>query len=50
MFIAGALLQALAKSYAVLLVGRLVVGIGVGMASMLVPVYISKWDHVMVIK
>ncbi|CDS09806.1 hypothetical protein LRAMOSA02483 [Lichtheimia ramosa] len=41
-FIAGALLQALAKSYAVLLVGRLVVGIGVGMASMLVPVYISE--------
>ncbi|KAJ8663470.1 hypothetical protein O0I10_000711 [Lichtheimia ornata] len=41
-FIAGALLQALAKSYAVLLLGRLVVGIGVGMASMLVPVYISE--------
>ncbi|KAI9319070.1 general substrate transporter [Dichotomocladium elegans] len=41
-FIAGALLLALAKSFGVLLLGRLVVGIGVGMASMIVPVYISE--------
>ncbi|KAI9278735.1 general substrate transporter [Phascolomyces articulosus] len=41
-FIAGALLLALPKSYGVLLFGRLVVGIGVGMSSLLVPVYISE--------
>ncbi|KAI8141847.1 general substrate transporter [Fennellomyces sp. T-0311] len=41
-FIAGALLLALPKSYGVLLFGRLVVGVGVGMSSMLVPVYISE--------
>ncbi|KAI7854843.1 general substrate transporter [Circinella umbellata] len=42
MFIAGALLLALPKSYGVLLFGRLVVGVGVGMSSLLVPVYISE--------
>ncbi|KAI7867955.1 general substrate transporter [Spinellus fusiger] len=41
-FIAGALLLALARSYPVLLLGRLVVGLGVGMASMIVPVYVSE--------
>ncbi|KAF7721926.1 hypothetical protein EC973_003939, partial [Apophysomyces ossiformis] len=41
-FIAGALLMALARNFAVLLVGRLVVGLGVGMASMIVPVYVSE--------
>ncbi|KAI9499214.1 general substrate transporter [Zychaea mexicana] len=41
-FIAGALLLALPRSYGVLLFGRLVVGVGVGMSSMLVPVYISE--------
>lgn len=41
-FIAGALIQALARNYGVLLFGRIVVGLGVGMASMIVPVYVSE--------
>ncbi|KAI8374737.1 general substrate transporter [Radiomyces spectabilis] len=41
-FIAGALLLALANSYGLLLFGRLVVGLGVGIASMIVPVYVSE--------
>ncbi|OAD76287.1 hypothetical protein PHYBLDRAFT_97609, partial [Phycomyces blakesleeanus NRRL 1555(-)] len=41
-FIAGALLLALAPSYGVLLLGRLVVGVAVGVASMIVPVYVSE--------
>ncbi|KAI8877626.1 general substrate transporter [Backusella circina FSU 941] len=41
-FIAGALLLALAKSYGVLLFGRIVVGLAVGIASMIVPVYVSE--------
>ncbi|GAA5798376.1 hypothetical protein HPULCUR_003778 [Helicostylum pulchrum] len=41
-FIGGSLLLALATSYSMLLVGRLVVGFGVGIASMIIPVYISE--------
>ncbi|KAI8369044.1 hypothetical protein BD560DRAFT_352574 [Blakeslea trispora] len=41
-FIAGALILALAPSYGVLLFGRIVVGLGVGIASMIVPVYVSE--------
>ncbi|CAO3610498.1 unnamed protein product [Cunninghamella echinulata] len=41
-FIAGALLMALSPNFACLLVGRLVVGVGVGVASMIVPVFISE--------
>ncbi|KAI8342427.1 general substrate transporter [Chlamydoabsidia padenii] len=41
-FIAGALLLALAPNFACLLVGRLVVGLGVGVASMIVPVFVSE--------
>ncbi|KAI8339918.1 general substrate transporter [Chlamydoabsidia padenii] len=41
-FIVGALLLALAPNFACLLVGRLVVGVGVGVASMIVPVYVSE--------
>jgi SP family myo-inositol transporter-like MFS transporter 13 len=41
-FIAGALLLALARNYGVLLFGRIVVGLAVGIASMIVPVYVSK--------
>lgn len=41
-FIVGALLLALAPTFACLLIGRLVVGVGVGVASMIVPVYVSK--------
>lgn len=43
-FIAGALLLALAPNFACLLVGRLVVGLGVGVASMIVPVFVSKYE------
>ncbi|KAI8056162.1 major facilitator superfamily domain-containing protein [Syncephalis plumigaleata] len=41
-FLLGALLMAFAPGYEVLLVGRFVVGIGVGLASMVVPTYISE--------
>ncbi|RCH81887.1 myo-inositol transporter [Rhizopus azygosporus] len=41
-FIAGALIMALARSFPVLLIGRIVVGLGVGIASMIVPVYVSE--------
>ncbi|KAG1083985.1 hypothetical protein G6F42_021981 [Rhizopus arrhizus] len=39
-FIAGALILALAPSYGVLLFGRVVVGLAVGIASMIVPVFV----------
>ncbi|KAJ1675499.1 hypothetical protein EV182_001150 [Spiromyces aspiralis] len=41
-FIAGALLMTFAPGYAVLVGGRVVVGVGVGIASMTVPMYISE--------
>ena len=41
-FIMGALICAFAGSFATLLVGRTVVGIGIGLASTTVPVYISE--------
>ncbi|HVA67287.1 MAG TPA: sugar porter family MFS transporter [Elusimicrobiota bacterium] len=41
-FIAGALLCALAASLGALIAGRLVVGIGIGLACSAVPVYISE--------
>ncbi len=41
-FIAGALICALAPSFTILVVGRVVVGLGIGMASTTVPVYISE--------
>ena len=41
-FIAGALICASAPSFAVLVSGRVVVGLGIGMASTTVPVYISE--------
>lgn len=41
-FIVGTLLLTFAMSYITLLLGRLVVGLGVGIASMIIPVYISK--------
>ncbi|RCH93849.1 myo-inositol transporter, partial [Rhizopus azygosporus] len=41
-FIAGALIMALSRSFAALLIGRIVVGLGVGIASMIVPVYVSE--------
>jgi len=41
-FVAGALVSALAGTLAVLLAGRLLVGIGIGGASMLTPLYLSE--------
>ncbi|ORY97493.1 general substrate transporter [Syncephalastrum racemosum] len=41
-FILGSLVLAGAGSYRTLLAGRLVVGLGVGIASMIIPVYVSE--------
>ncbi|CAG8492747.1 3671_t:CDS:10 [Ambispora leptoticha] len=41
-FIGGACIMAFAHNYAFLVVGRVVVGLGVGLASMVVPIYISE--------
>jgi sugar porter (SP) family MFS transporter len=41
-FIAGALICASAPSLTILVIGRVVVGLGIGMASTTVPVYISE--------
>ncbi|XP_006652505.2 probable inositol transporter 2 [Oryza brachyantha] len=42
LFLAGALIMALAPTPAVIIVGRIFVGLGVGMASMTAPLYISE--------
>jgi len=42
MFVAGAIASALAGSLTLLLAGRLLVGIGIGGASMLTPLYLSE--------
>ncbi|CAG8485833.1 6501_t:CDS:10 [Scutellospora calospora] len=42
LFVCGALILSLAPSYTSLLIGRLVVGFAVGLASMVVPIYISE--------
>jgi MFS transporter, SP family, galactose:H+ symporter len=41
-FIAGALISALAPSLSILLVGRVIVGVGIGVASMLTPLYLAE--------
>lgn len=41
-FTVGALIMALAPSVGVLMLGRFVVGVGVGMASLVVPVYLAE--------
>jgi sugar porter (SP) family MFS transporter len=41
-FVVGAIVSALAGSLAVLLVGRVLVGIGIGGASMLTPLYLAE--------
>jgi SP family galactose:H+ symporter-like MFS transporter len=41
-FVAGALICAFAGSFTILLVGRTIVGVGIGLASTTVPVYISE--------
>ena len=41
-FTFGAILQAVAPSIALLMVGRFIVGVGVGVASMIVPIYLAE--------
>ena len=41
-FTVGALIMALAPSIGVLMLGRFIVGVGVGMASLVVPVYLAE--------
>ncbi|KIW59781.1 hypothetical protein PV05_00048 [Exophiala xenobiotica] len=41
-FIVGSILQTAAPDYAMLIVGRLIGGVGVGMLSMVVPMYIAE--------
>jgi MFS family permease len=41
-FVVGSVLQTAAQDYAMLVVGRLIGGIGVGMLSMVVPMYIAE--------
>jgi len=41
-FTIGALMQAFSSSIAQLMIGRVIVGLGVGIASMIVPVYVSE--------
>ncbi len=41
-FVAGAIVSAIADSLVLLLIGRLLVGIGIGGASMLTPLYLSE--------
>ena len=48
-FVVGALVMALAPVTAVLIVGRLIVGLGVGVASTVVPVYIAEGDFLFLI-
>ena len=48
-FVVGALVMALAPVTAVLIVGRLIVGLGVGVASTVVPVYIAEGDFLCLI-
>jgi sugar porter (SP) family MFS transporter len=41
-FVAGALISAIAGSVAVLLIGRLLIGVAIGVASMLTPLYLAE--------
>jgi SP family galactose:H+ symporter-like MFS transporter len=42
LFIAGAVISAIAQDVAILLVGRLLVGLAIGIASMLTPLYLAE--------
>lgn len=42
LFISGTLYMAAARSVAVIICGRVIVGLGVGIASVVVPVYIAE--------
>src|ERR1051325_6285578 len=41
-FLGGAMVLSVAYTYSLLVIGRLIIGIGVGLASMVVPIYISE--------
>jgi SP family myo-inositol transporter-like MFS transporter 13 len=41
-FLGGAIILAFAYTYSLLVIGRLIIGVGVGLASMVVPIYISE--------
>lgn len=42
LFVSGSLVLALAGSITVLIIGRLILGFGVGIAAMVVPIYLSE--------
>ena len=42
LFLVGSLLQAFAEEIWVLMVGRFVIGLAIGVSSMLVPVYLAE--------
>ncbi|KAG0127533.1 general substrate transporter [Tuber indicum] len=42
LFVAGAAWQALSNSVAIMVLGRIIVGLGVGVGSLIVPLYISE--------
>lgn len=42
LFIVGSIVMATAESIEVLMVGRIIVGLAIGVASMIVPVYLSE--------
>jgi MFS transporter, SP family, solute carrier family 2 (myo-inositol transporter), member 13 len=45
LFISGTLCMAAAQSVFVIIIGRVIVGLGVGIASVVVPVYIAEVSH-----
>ena len=42
LFVAGSIIMAFSTTIIMLMVGRFVVGLGVGIASMIIPVYLSE--------
>src|ERR1700679_829218 len=42
LFIAGAIISAVAQEFTPLLIGRLLVGVAIGVASMLTPLYLAE--------
>ena len=44
-FTVGGAIQTLCTSYTVMIIGRIISGFGVGMLSMIVPIYQVGWMH-----
>ena len=42
LFTGGAVIMAISPTIPILMIGRIVVGLGVGIASMIVPVYLAE--------